>query len=134
MRRERRGGAGNIGLFTDPWPFYGSRPAHGKSRGYPQLPIRARHKKGRTVRGDITVLGCPLRQRFQRASVFPINLRSEDRVATPNGFAQSATDFARGIGVQAHISMFGARLEYENFNVPNTSGAKIASLSVFLNL
>jgi hypothetical protein len=26
----------------------------------------------------------------------------------------------------------GARLEYEQFNIPNTRGAKIASLSVFL--
>ena len=43
------------------------------------------------------------------------------------------TGFAWGVGVQAHISMFGARLEYEQFNVPNTSGAKVASLSVFLN-
>jgi hypothetical protein len=43
------------------------------------------------------------------------------------------TDFAWGIGVQAHISMFGARLEYEDLNIPNTSGAKVASLSVFLN-
>ena len=25
-------------------------------------------------------------------------------------------------------------LEYENFNVPNTSGARVVSLSVFLNL
>jgi len=29
--------------------------------------------------------------------------------------------------------MFGACLEYEQFNIPNTSGAKVASLSVFLN-
>ena len=43
------------------------------------------------------------------------------------------TDFAWGVGVQAHIRMFGARLEYENFNMANTGGAKIASLSVFLN-
>ena len=54
--------------------------------------------------------------------------------ATPTGFSHNGTDFAWGIGVQAHITMFGARLEYENFNIPNTSGAKIASLSVFLNL
>ncbi len=51
-----------------------------------------------------------------------------------SGFSTRGTDFAWGIGVQAHISIFGARLEYENFNVPNTSGARVASLSVFLNL
>jgi hypothetical protein len=33
-----------------------------------------------------------------------------------HGFA--GTDFAWGVGVQAHITMFGARLEYENFNIP----------------
>ena len=49
-------------------------------------------------------------------------------------FSTNGTEFAWGIGVQAHISMVGARLEYENFNVPNTSGARVASLSVFLNL
>jgi opacity protein-like surface antigen len=55
-------------------------------------------------------------------------------VSTPTGFSKNGTDVAWGIGVQAHITMFGARLEYENFNIPNTSGAKIASLSVFLHL
>ena len=44
------------------------------------------------------------------------------------------TEFAWGVGVQARVGMFGARLEYEQFNIPNTSGAKVASLSVFLNL
>jgi hypothetical protein len=46
--------------------------------------------------------------------------------------SEQGTDFAWGVGVQAHISMFGARIEYEQFNIPNTGGAKIASLSVFL--
>jgi opacity protein-like surface antigen len=55
-------------------------------------------------------------------------------VTSSTGFSHNGTDFAWGIGVQAHITMFGARLEYENFNIPNTNGAKIASLSVFLNL
>jgi hypothetical protein len=45
----------------------------------------------------------------------------------------TGTDFAWGIGVQAHISIVGARLEYEQFNV-HSNAAKVASLSVFLNL
>lgn len=49
-------------------------------------------------------------------------------------YADNGTEFAWGIGAQAHIGMFGARLEYESFQVPNSSGAKIASLSVFLSL
>ena len=53
---------------------------------------------------------------------------------SPGSLSTNGTEFAWGIGVQAHISMVGARLEYENFNVPNSSGAKVASLSVFLNL
>ena len=50
-----------------------------------------------------------------------------------SGTSSHGTEFAWGAGVQAHISMFGARLEYEQFNIPNTSGAKVASLSVFLS-
>ena len=53
---------------------------------------------------------------------------------SPGSLSTNGTEFAWGIGEQAHISMVGARLEYENFNVPNTSGAKVTSLSVFLNL
>jgi Outer membrane protein beta-barrel domain len=55
-------------------------------------------------------------------------------VGSLGSLSTNGTEFAWGIGVQAHISMIGARLEYENFNVPNTSGASVASLSVFLNL
>jgi hypothetical protein len=55
-------------------------------------------------------------------------------LVSPGSLSTNGTEFAWGIGVQAHISMVGARLEYENFNVPNSSGAKVASLSVFLNL
>jgi opacity protein-like surface antigen len=52
---------------------------------------------------------------------------------TPSSFSNSGTDFAWGIGGQAHFGMFGVRLEYEQFNIPNTNGAKVASLSAFLN-
>jgi len=55
-------------------------------------------------------------------------------LVSPGSLSTNGTEFAWGIGVQAHISMIGARLEYENFNIPNSSGAKVASLSVFLNL
>jgi hypothetical protein len=43
------------------------------------------------------------------------------------------TEFAWGAGVQAHIGIAGARLEYEDFKIPNSNGAKVASLSVFVN-
>ena len=43
------------------------------------------------------------------------------------------TEFAWGVGVQARINIAGARLEYEDFKVPNSSDAKVASLSVFIN-
>jgi hypothetical protein len=52
---------------------------------------------------------------------------------SPGSLSTNGSEFAWGIGAQAHISMVGARLEYENFNIPNTSGARVASLSVFLN-
>ena len=68
------------------------------------------------------------------AAHWKLNGSVNSTVFAPSGFSHSGTDFAWGIGVQAHVSMFGARLEYENFDIANTSGAKIASLSVFLNL
>jgi OmpA-OmpF porin, OOP family len=54
-------------------------------------------------------------------------------VGSLGSLSTNGTEFAWGIGAQAHISMVGARLEYENFNVPNTSGASVASLSVFVS-
>jgi opacity protein-like surface antigen len=42
-------------------------------------------------------------------------------------------EFAWGLGVQAHFGIVGARLEYEQLDIPNSGGAKIASLSAFLN-
>ena len=47
----------------------------------------------------------------------------------------TGTDFAWGIGVQAHVKMFGLRLEYERFEgfEVNKNTANVASLSVFLN-
>ncbi|MBS0367352.1 MAG: outer membrane beta-barrel protein [Proteobacteria bacterium] len=44
------------------------------------------------------------------------------------------TDFAWGVGAQAHIGNIGGRLEYEGFRIPNTNGARVFSLSAFLNL
>ena len=50
-----------------------------------------------------------------------------------NDISSRGTEFAWGVGVQAHVSIVGARLEYEDLKIPNSSGAKVASLSVFLN-
>jgi hypothetical protein len=50
------------------------------------------------------------------------------------GGSSNGTGFAWGVGAQAHINIVGARLEYEDLKIPNSSGAKVASLSVFLNL
>ena len=55
-------------------------------------------------------------------------------LGTTSGVSSSGTGFAWGIGAQAHISMVGVRLEYEGFSVPNSSDARVASLSVFLNI
>jgi hypothetical protein len=48
--------------------------------------------------------------------------------------SDDGTEFAWGVGAQAHFGSIGARLEYENFNIHNTDGAGVVSLSVFLNL
>jgi hypothetical protein len=48
--------------------------------------------------------------------------------------SDNGTQFAWGIGAQLHVGNIGGRLEYENFNIRNTNGVNIVSLSVFLNL
>jgi Outer membrane protein beta-barrel domain len=48
--------------------------------------------------------------------------------------SDSGTQFAWGVGAQVHIGNVGARLEYENFNIRNTNGANVVSLSVYLAL
>jgi len=50
---------------------------------------------------------------------------------TPRSY--SGTDFAYGVGVQAHVKMFGVRLEYEGLDV-DSNPANVVSPSVFLNL
>jgi OmpA-like transmembrane domain len=48
--------------------------------------------------------------------------------------SDNGTEFAWGVGGQVHVGNIGGRLEYENFNIRNTNGANVVSLSVFLNL
>ena len=48
-------------------------------------------------------------------------------------FSTSGTDFAWGAGAQVHYGNVGARLEYEGFDIPNTNGARIFSLSAFVS-
>lgn len=50
-----------------------------------------------------------------------------------SAISNHGTEFAWGLGVQARSSIGGARLEYEDLKIPNTSGAKVASLSVFVS-
>jgi Outer membrane protein beta-barrel domain len=47
--------------------------------------------------------------------------------------SDQGTQFAWGVGAQLHAGHIGGRLEYENFNIRNTNGANVVSLSVFLN-
>lgn len=49
-------------------------------------------------------------------------------------FTDRGTSFAWGIGIQAHGKVVGVRLEYENFSITNTSGANVASMSIFAAL
>jgi hypothetical protein len=48
--------------------------------------------------------------------------------------SDNGTQFAWGVGGQVRVGNIGGRLEYENFNIRNTNGANVVSLSVFLNL
>jgi hypothetical protein len=77
----------------------------------------------------------PIVDIFGKAGFAHWNLNGNvNSLVSPGSLSTNGSEFAWGIGVQAHISIVGARLEYENFNIPNTSGARVASLSVFLNL
>ena len=49
-------------------------------------------------------------------------------------FSDHGTQFAWGVGAQAHIGNIGGRLEYERFSIPNTNGARVFSLAVIFNL
>jgi len=49
-------------------------------------------------------------------------------------FSNDGTDFAWGLGAQAHFGNIGARLEYEEFSVANTNGARVFSLDFILSL
>lgn len=46
----------------------------------------------------------------------------------------SGTEFAWGVGTQAHVGNLGARLEYENFRIPGTNGANVVSLDVYVSI
>lgn len=49
-------------------------------------------------------------------------------------FSTNGTEFAWGVGAGVHVGNFGARLEYEKFNIPSTNGANVTSLDVYLNI
>jgi hypothetical protein len=49
-------------------------------------------------------------------------------------FSTDGTEFAWGAGTQLHVGNFGARLEYERFNIPSTNGANVVSLGLYLNI
>jgi len=55
-------------------------------------------------------------------------------LAPLTSFSTNGTEFAWGAGAGVHVGNFGARLEYEKFNVPNTNGANVTSLDVYLNI
>jgi opacity protein-like surface antigen len=50
-----------------------------------------------------------------------------------SAFSDHSTEFAWGVGAQAHIRNIGGRLEYESFKIPNTNDAHVFSLAIFLS-
>lgn len=52
----------------------------------------------------------------------------------PPTFSNSGTGFAWGAGTQLHVGNIGARLEYESFRIPDTNGANVVSLDVYVNI
>jgi hypothetical protein len=75
---------------------------------------------------------------YGKAGLARWRLNGSSGFAAPPGnffaFSNQGTEFAWGLGAQAHIGNIGGRLEYEDFNIPNTSGAKVFTLAVILNL
>jgi hypothetical protein len=49
-------------------------------------------------------------------------------------FSTNGTEFAWGLGAGVHVGNFGARLEYEKFNIPGTNGANVTSLEAYFNI
>jgi OmpA-OmpF porin, OOP family len=73
-------------------------------------------------------LPLPLLDVFGKAGVARWQL---DGRTSPSFFAidDRGTDFAWGGGAQMHFGNFGLRLEYEQFQVRNTDGVKLVTLS-----
>ena len=74
---------------------------------------------------------------FGKVGLARWSLSGGTSVSLPGNFfslSDNGTQFAWGVGGQVHAGNFGARLEYENFNIRNTGGANLVSLSVFLNV
>ena len=63
---------------------------------------------------------------------------SGSNATSPGGslfsLSDNGTEFAWGVGAQAHFGNIGGRLEYETFHIRDTSGANVVSLSVMLSL
>jgi opacity protein-like surface antigen len=59
------------------------------------------------------------RWQLNGSTTYPALFSTDDR----------GTEFAWGAGAQVHVSSFAVRLEFENFNIRNTDGAKLYSLS-----
>ena len=72
---------------------------------------------------------------FGKAGLSRVKLNGSAASPLPAAsFSTTGTECAWGVGTQVHVSNFGARLEYEKFNIPSTSGANVTSLELFLNI
>jgi hypothetical protein len=80
-----------------------------------------------------------VRGRLPAAARWTVNAnQSSAGQLPPSSFfaiSDRGTSFAWGLGAQAQIKNFGARLEWERFNIPNTAnGARVFSLSAVVSL
>jgi hypothetical protein len=80
-------------------------------------------------------LPVPFLDVFGKAGLARVKLNGSAVSALPAvSFSTSGTEFAWGVGAGVHAGNFGARLEYERFNVPRASDANVTSLDVYLNI
>ncbi len=82
----------------------------------------------------------PILDVFVKAGVARWNSSGSQSTFSPferpsySSLSDNGTQFAWGLGAQVHFGHIGARLEYENFDIRNTGGTNIISLSGFLSL
>lgn len=106
--------------------------------GFPNCANRSSHSDARAYAGyavGFLPIPLPFLDVFGKAGVARWKLDGSALGPSPlPGYSNNGTQFAWGVGTQVHAGNVGARLEYENLRIPDTNGANIVSLAVYVNI